>query len=213
MVLSGLDRSVHVLSITALRMIARARRQIRGAVVRLQTIPVYCEKVPKDARDAAIDRVAKALDLIHNVDRRRTDRLERDGVGIVLAPGYGHNAYSEGTNMIHLDLRLVEERSTASLAVSIVHEATHARFARAGVHYNRRCAARMERRCIEEEIAFVQRQPHTSETEYAKWVCRRRALLAQPWWTRRGRLRALIPTLEAEGMPQWLIRLARFLSR
>jgi hypothetical protein len=186
------------------------RRRMRGAVVRLQTVPIYCEHVPEHERSAAIDRVAKALDLIHSFDRRRSERLERDRVGILLAPGYGQHTYSEGANIIDLDLRLVMHNSTESLAIAIVHEATHARFGLAGVHYGSGNAMRMERRCVEEEIAFVRRLPYTSEAEYADWAEKKRARLAHPWWTRRGRLRALARAFEAEGAPQWMIRIARF---
>jgi hypothetical protein len=190
-----------------------SQRLMRGAVAQIQTIPVYCEQVPEGERLDAMDRVAKALDLIHRFDRRRTDRLERDRIGIVLAPGFGQHSYSEATNTIHLDLRLVTERPTAAVASSIVHELTHARFALAGVYYSRRCALRMERRCVEEEIAFVGRLPYTKDADYTTWVDQRRARLARPWWTWRGRLRAVVQTLEAEAAPQWIIRLTRFLSR
>jgi hypothetical protein len=104
------------------------------------------------------------------------------------------------------------QRSVASLATSIVHEATHARFALAGVYYNRCNSRRMEERCVEEEIAFVGRQPHTSDAEYVQWVAVRRAQLEHPWWTRRGRLRVLAAAFERDGAAPWLVRLTRTLS-
>lgn len=189
----------------------QTRRQLRGAIAWLRSIPVYYGS-DSPTREAAVGRIAAALGMIRRFDPRRADRLEKDQIGIVLAPGLGLHGYSEGTNTVHLDLQLVMLHSVASLATTIVHEATHARFALAGVYYNRCTARRMEERCLEEEIAFVARLPHTNDAEYVQWVAARRARLQHPWWTRRGRLRALAAAFERDGAAPWLVRLTRTLA-
>ena len=190
----------------------QTRKRQRGAIAWLRSIAVYYGGLDSAASAAATERIAAALGMIRQFDPRRADRLEKDQIGIVLAPGLGGNRYSEGTNTIQLDVGLVMQRSVASLATTLVHEATHARFALAGVYYNRSNARRMEARCVEEEIAFVERLPHTSDAEYVQWVAARRAQLEHPWWTRRGRLRALAATFERDGAAPWLVRLTRTLA-
>jgi hypothetical protein len=156
-------------------------------------------------RDAAL-KVTHALQLLQRFEPRRVVRLRRYRVALLLVTGQGTSSYSEPANVIVLDVTQLSSLTPAGAACVIVHEGTHARFAHAGIPYSQRIASRVERRCVEEEIAFVDLLPHTSEAEHEAWVARKRERLARPWWTRNVRLGALAASLQQEGAPAWLVR-------
>jgi hypothetical protein len=190
------------------------RAWMRGEAVRHCGLAIYCGR-PAEARQMILERVTAALDQIERFDRRRLERIVRERVTIVIMASEGRHFYSERVNAICLDSRILrrETSTTSTIACAIVHESVHARFALAGLFYNQTCAARMERRCIEEEIAYVARSPYVNRDEFTKWAALRRAALEHPWWTRRGRLEAFAKFLESEGAPAWMPRLFRIRAR
>jgi hypothetical protein len=189
------------------------RAHMRSEPTRHHGVAIYYD-VP-DTGEKLLDRVTAALDQVDRFNRRRIERLIRDGVVIVIVPFEGRHFYSEYVNAICLDSRILrrETSTTSTIACAIVHESVHARFAHAGLFYNQRVAARMERRCVEEEIAFVARSPVVSQDALAKWAALRRADLERRWWTRRGRLESYATFLEKEGAPVWISRLLRLRAR
>lgn len=112
---------------------------------------------------ALFDKIAAALDIIGEHDPRRFERLRRDLRRIVIADGLGNRAaylFHSGTCFIQLSH--VIDRSSAMIAVSIVHEAVHRRLENAGIRYWPDIQKRIERRCVREEISFVDRLPRAS---------------------------------------------------
>ena len=171
---------------------------------------VYCGRIDEPrCRDAAL-KVTQALQLVQRFEPRRVARLQKDRVALLLATGQGTSSYSESANMIVLDVTQLSSLTAAGAACVMVHESTHARFAHAAIPYSKKIAARVERRCVEEEIAFVNLFPRTSEAEYEAWAAGKRERLARPWWTRGERLRAAAASLEREGAPAWLVRFVEF---
>lgn len=188
---------------------------MRGQVLRHHDVAVYCDITDSEHRRLLLERVTAALDQIYRLDQRRIGRLVRDGVPIVIVALQGRHFFSEVVDAICLDRRILsrEASNTSTIACAIVHESTHARMAHAGLFYSKRYAARMERRCIEEEIAYLGRSPYIKPDEFAAWAASRRKALDHPWWTRRGRLEAYAKFLETEGAPAWIPRLVRIRAR
>jgi len=108
--------------------------------------------------EAVSARIEAALELIAQLDPRRIAWLRSAGVRIV----GGHvrqPQYWYMTDTIVLDLGFALMASDAYLALAIVHEATHARMARAGIWPWPDVVPRLEVRCHREEIAFADRLP------------------------------------------------------
>jgi len=60
-----------------------------------------------------------------------------------------------------------------------------------GLLHNCSNIERMERRCVEEEIAFIRRLPISRPEELQAWEARKRATLKRRWWTVGSRVRLL----------------------
>lgn len=112
---------------------------------------------------ALFGKVASALDVIGECDPRRLVRLRRDLKRVVIADGPGNRAsYLLHSGTCFIQLSHVINRSSAMIAVSIVHEAVHRRLENAGIRYWPDLQKRIERRCILEEISFVNRFPRAT---------------------------------------------------
>ena len=112
----------------------------------ISTVPI--------TRETAFTAVTQALDLIAKLDPRRMRRMRHDLHRIVI--GRRPTSFSVIGRACYLDSTELS-RSTGIVALSLVHEAVHARFARAGVLPSGRNAAREEVRCNREELAFLDR--------------------------------------------------------
>lgn len=127
-----------------------------------------------EPHEQVLNRVSESLRVILEHDPRRFNRLRGDVARLVVrnAPGTQHWFLS---NTCVLELRKVLNKSPATTALSIVHEATHARLVRAGILPVRRLHSRIEVRCLREERSFTLRLQATgySGTEKAlDWIDR-----------------------------------------
>ena len=149
------------------------------------------------------ERVAQALHLIREHDSRRYERLKMDLARIFVAEGSGAE-YVPSIGACHVAINHVRRRSTPELAMTLVHEATHARLWRAGFRYQNHLRERIERLCVTEEIVFVRRLPgSTSLIEKAE------KLLETEWWTTHAQVDDALRRLEALGSSRWLLALLR----
>ena len=130
------------------------RREIRGLELRV-LLP------DKDELATALTKVQEALDLISTYDPRRSRRLHRDLRRIWVGATPHRGEYDSELDMCVLQFQYVvsPETSPARLALTIVHEAMHARLARSGIGYSEALRARVERMCIAAEIDFADRLP------------------------------------------------------
>src|SRR4029077_15279567 len=103
-------------------------------------------------------KVSDALQLIETHDPPRFARLQRDMKRFALIPG-GGEFYHHGLGAYVMDLGSAEARSVSELAATMVHEATHARLARAGFFPSEAEKERIERICTEAEAAFAEKLP------------------------------------------------------
>jgi len=103
--------------------------------------------------------VKEAVWIINHFDPVRLQRIRRDlSNGIVVVPGIGSAHYLRDIGICILNLKRLREGNHLSTALSIVHEAAHARM-RCVPNSTSEQRARMERICIGAEIAFVSRLP------------------------------------------------------
>lgn len=122
-------------------------------------------------------KIREALGLIATVEPRRINRMRRDVPRIVVWFG-GYAGYWAASNSIMLGSRLIRESDPASIAGVLVHEATHARLRNRGVERRPNVEARIEKLCLREQIAFVERLPNSQQL-----VAHLRQWLEKPWWT------------------------------
>jgi hypothetical protein len=114
--------------------------------------------------EPVLQRVEEALDLIKTYDLPRYQRLIRDLDRIwvtVLPDSLAH--FSESIRACVLDERHVrnEANSLGRIALSIVHEATHARLQRCGIGYDgEELRARVEAVCFRSERRFAAKLPN-----------------------------------------------------
>jgi hypothetical protein len=110
--------------------------------------------------EAVLPRLAAAIALIERIEPRRLRRLERDVRRVVVlgveTPNAGCDPY---TSAVWVRVGVVTACTAQVTAALLVHEATHARIWRAGVHEVEAIYARLERRCWLEALAFVLRVP------------------------------------------------------
>jgi hypothetical protein len=160
-----------------------------------------------------LHRVEQALFQIKTHDLRRYNRLRRDLARIwVRLQGGDRGCYNSAVRACELDPRFVLRPSVtpSEVAVTIVHEATHARLEHCGISYSENRRHRIERVCFRQEIAFAQRLPDgTAAAQRAEqW-------LSAPleFWSdsaMEGRFdEGSDEALRYAGVPEWLLRVLR----
>lgn len=118
-------------------------------------VPVGVDRALGDSALASA-KVAEALTLIARVEPRRLARFRRDVAFIVVS--HRPTMFSALSSTCFLDFELVARSTAGSIALALVHEAVHARFAAAGVLPHAPAdVARQEVRCSREELAFLAR--------------------------------------------------------
>lgn len=135
-----------------------ARLDVMGFDVRLYALGAANADVAR--------RLQEALSLIREKDPRRFARMQRDLRHIVVKPTQGA-FYWILSNTCVLESPEILARSPAILALTVIHEATHARLTNAGIYPSAATVQRIEERCIAEERSFtiLLRQAGYSGTE------------------------------------------------
>jgi hypothetical protein len=162
------------------------RQIMRGPGVTIAGLLVDYGLVRQEMRGEILHTLTEALALIARYDPRRLRRLVDGGTRILLEPETYTCFYIPATHVMVLNTGLFTGYDVVEIATAIVHEATHARImGLVGRPFTpRRNRPREERRCIEEEIAFVRRwQPDPEKLQV--WEAYKRAQLERPWWTLR----------------------------
>jgi hypothetical protein len=112
-------------------------------------------------------RLGEALEAIRRTDSRRAARIRQDvrRFALMQPPTGGVGEYSPTLEAIIIRPAFLLERPIMSVALLIVHEATHARLRRKGLRYLPGVKNRHERRCVREEISFAGRLGDPQERE------------------------------------------------
>lgn len=152
-------------------------------------------------------KVDEALNLISKYDSRRYLQIKRDvkRIWIAAAPGYCAEWMDE-LQMCILDANYFRQAdiSAAEMALSIVHEAIHARLCKLKIGYTENIRERVERICIKSEIAFAKRLPNGQ-----KLVEMAESKLEMPksYWTNGEFQKRDLDELTELGKENWLVRL------
>jgi hypothetical protein len=154
--LISLRRALFRLLVLAGTPYRRARdRYLLAKAVRMQGGPFrfWCDgEFAVEANDL-VYRLAEALNLIHDVDPHRHARFCKDSPRIFILD-QEWASYWIDQNLIVLPVMLVREAEIAEIALDLVHEAAHARIARAGIGWWPDLFERIERRCVKAELGF-----------------------------------------------------------
>lgn len=126
--------------------------------------------------------VLVALERIRTASPRQFARVQRSFRWVVIVPGgNGGGQYLHCLRACLLDREYIATALPESLAATIVHESAHARIAAWGIPYARDLRGRVERICVDAEIAFLRRVPGT-----ASLVAQAEHDLASEWWDSRS---------------------------
>ena len=168
-----------------------------------------------DVGHAAADAfatVSEALNIIYEVDPKRLRRIQRD-VKYLLVTDAPSSAYLALSRTCLLSRRLVGRRHPVRVALTIVHEATHARIASAGIISRDSLRARIEKRCVAEQVALLMKLRDAGYGGTEAWATYLEERLRRPWWTPDEVLRRKEMMLQEHGAPRWLLRLNALLNR
>ncbi len=176
------------------------------------TIGGFRVYVRSESYDAAtlLPPVASALDLVREADPRRFGRIRTDSPRLYVSDFLGAAGYWwTWPTAITFDAKTLLEQPPLWAASTIVHEGTHARLRRSGIHTTDATRARVEHRCVAEQIDLLRRVPTQHREQAVKWIEWNESKLAAkaPWYepaTRRANLRSELAT---RGAPDWLLRL------
>jgi hypothetical protein len=162
---------------------------------------------PSGSFSAAFPKIEEALKLIAEHDSRRFARLRRDLRYVILTRTTTSDVgeYWPALRACLLDVGFVAAQTSGVVALTIVHEATHARLRAAGIGYAGAHRARVERCCIGEEIVFAKRVPDGTELlAYA-----RRKPTSDEFWSDAAVAGRRLRRWRSLGWPAWLTNLAK----
>ena len=132
---------------------------------------VYVARTEDIASSRAVMRIHDALLLLQRTDPFRFARVRRHLTQFIVSSVRNVSAaHFPKSSTCYLSARFVDRYPVPNLAIAIVHEATHARIDHSGIPLYPDWKARIERRCVLEEIAFAK---HLSEAEHPgieKWI-------------------------------------------
>ena len=153
-------------------------------------------------RETVIARLELALSQLRDHDQRRY-RWVQEYVGHILVwPGH-YSAYDKLGGIL-LSADHVRDCSVGELLGIVVHEATHLRLARRGIRYTKKLRARIEARCVEEQIEAM-KNCHFIDNQIADEIRRE---LEAPWWREEDRRRDIAIVLRRVGFPAWAASIA-----
>jgi hypothetical protein len=150
--------------------------------------------------NAIFIRVRDAFALLGRYDPELKEQVKRDVRRLLFTDTRGGH-YFAGIDTCRIGIDFAKRASDLSLAMMIVHEATHARLERSGLRYIGRERERIERLCIDAEVAFAERVPGSQEA-----IEKARALLATKWWKADQHAEDTMAELIERGVPRWLAR-------
>ena len=162
-------------------------------------------KIDSSVQPLLEERIADALAILRKLDERRVVRMRSDVRHILVKPVRGSYFWFL-TGTIALDQAPILKRSAAMTAVTLVHEATHARFVRAGVYPYMSTLARVERRCVLEEMHFarlLQRAGYGGTDRLLDWLG---SLLDANHATLAALVKRKFDLLKELGAPRWYLR-------
>jgi hypothetical protein len=111
------------------------------------------------------DRLDAALGLLERHARPRYQMLQRDiqRVWVTGIPSQGAFIADRAMCVLDFDFVTTEVTRPEEVALTLIHEGTHARLRRAGFGYDARIRPRIERLCIGSELVVARRLPGAAD--------------------------------------------------
>ena len=185
------------------------RMTIRGLDARI-------DAETKQQRQDIADKVDAALALIAKYAPVRFDCLRRDMKRLFIGPTAYRAVWISELAMCLVRREYAQDQATAParLALTLVHEGTHARLDRAGFGDGESVRARIEAACVQAEIIFASRLPAADELTAAAILRRNRDSDFFSDASERARIFAQLDQLGWEGkLAKWLNRHIPYLFR
>jgi hypothetical protein len=154
-------------------------------------------------------RIRVALELLEAVDQVRFRRTKRYLKRIVV---YDHSGagYLPEINACMLGVTFLSSAPPARLAANIIHEATHARFRRAGIALTPAIRAREEAACVRESLFFLGKfEEGATEARRLRDLVAREIDSGNPWYSDERRSAKVLADLERAGFPPAILRFLR----
>lgn len=166
-----------------------------------------------EARPVIEQKCAQALELLHAYSPRHLERVRTYAEGLLV---FGESGIKQGwigrwlapSRLIQLNQAWMLRRETdaVDVAVTIVHEATHAWLEHHGFKFVVDCRQRIEAICYRSEAAFARRIPNGEETAELYERCASLVLNeAEKNWSDNAFRQRDIRELRALGAPEWLV--------
>lgn len=200
------DRLRHWLNVRITRHLENARRRelARGPREQMHGITVVTYRARAEHARSVLDRVRAALELVARHDPGSLDAMrERFAhVQVVATLGTANAEYRHGERLCVLSGEYVERESTqpARLAMTLVHELTHAR------HLGRArrvplSTAQAEWLCIGAELAFIKKVPGTGHLRRA---ANERLARRADFYERPAQAERLLQYVRSTNVPRWV---------
>ena len=154
-----------------------------------------------EGSQSAVDNLEMALELIAVNLPGVFARMRGDIRRIILLKSGGPE-YWPFTDAIVLPKGVVSRADIDLLALTLVHEATHARLWKLGIPYAGHLRERLERICVGVELRLAQRLPEPDVL--SEFALRK---LETPWWTELRIAERRLRALRDLGVPGWCLRL------
>src|SRR6266516_5226578 len=214
------------------RPLQRAQRALRRTILRwrywfallgaerqlVQGLPITSLSLRSGDDDGELrSRVAGAVNLLATQDPKRFDRIKRDlnCVFVFWIPGSWGRCFAP-LKLCLLDAGFVADAATTPelIAATIVHEATHARFAKWGIGYDESMIPRVERVCLQAEVDFAAKLP---DGQSVREVAEAGLLAPDAYWTSPQRAQNYLQdyqeAIDKLAAPRWFRRLLQRRAR
>jgi hypothetical protein len=164
-------------------------------------------------RSIAERKLCAALDLIAATEPRRLSRMRRDVDRILIT------TVQTAWGQFHPPLRmcLLDEEhvcrpniTAEDIALTLVHEATHARLFAAGLDYPPALRGRIERVCMRQELVFALR---LTNTDSHKARLERKLALPDATWRDAAQAERRMTVIRSWGWPRWIVRALEWAHR
>lgn len=153
-------------------------------------------------------KATAALELIERYDPPLRTQIS-DHVRRLLFTETSGSGYLAGIATCRFAIGYARRVPPLELAMTIVHEATHARLAGLGTRYRGAEREAIERTCVEAEISFAAKVPGSGDA-----IAKSRRLLETRWWDAQQMGTSALTEFRKRGVPEWLAkRLARRTGR
>ncbi len=160
--------------------------------------------------EAIFSKVGDALETLAEVDALRFARVKR-GLSRILVTDAAGSAYLPLSNSCLLDKQNVVKRDSVRVALTIVHESTHALLLARAITPAGFSHVRVERCCVKQQLDFLKLLKAAGYKGTDAWATYLHESFAQPWWTEEAVFQRQQAMLRRQAAPRWMMSLSKLL--